>query len=235
MNYFLKINENFIRTFPFEVKYKIDDVPFLKKDITFYLNNINETHKHTIKYTDSDNTIHQTLKDQLYNLGVDYIGPSRYYLTKQKIKEDIIALISISSRFIGGHILFPTNQFEVNKQLKSLNQLRSYRFKERLDYFLLELKKWYANQNEIKEIERVFNGNKEWFLQYGNFNGYIDYYLLNDFVDENYNVYDLTSYDSLICCFQKTLTKQPTIEHTGDFLHDLEAAYIPQDYSLYAL
>lgn len=235
MNYFLEKNSALFNEIPFTIKYEIDNSPSLKKDISAYLNNANKGHKYRIIYDEKDNAINQTIDNITYNLGVDYIGPSRYFLEKDGIKEDVIMLICIATRYIGGHILFPTTRYSVGNQQKSLNEIRSYRFKERLDYFLFELKRWYNGENKVEASKNVFESNKKWFLQFKSFKGYIDYFLLNDFVDTNYDIYDLSSYDGSKNKYKNIILDQPSVKYTGNYQLDLEKSYIPKVYSNYVL
>lgn len=233
MNYFLKKNEKLFEKEHFKIEYEIDSLPYLKEDISVCLNKINCAHKYKVEYDEEKNTISQNIENQNYILGVDYIGPSSYYAKKRGIEEKVIILLCVITREIGGHIVFPTDRHLANEQEKSLNEIRSYRFKERIDYFLFELKQWYLGKNEVKASKNIFNGNKKWFMQFNNFKGYIDFFLLNDFVDENYDVYDLSSYDNSSHSYKSRISEQPYIEYSGNYTKDLERAYIPQNYSIY--
>ena len=64
--------------------------------------------------------------------------------------------------------MLPTERFRVNdKILKSLNEIKSYRFEERMDFFLFELKCWYCGINKVSASKNIFQGNRESFMQFG--------------------------------------------------------------------
>lgn len=57
--------------------------------------------------------------------------------------------------------------------------------------------------------------------------------MLNDFVDEYYDIYDLSSFDRINNRYNKQIDKHLTIIYTNDYQTDLVNAYIPNDYSNY--
>lgn len=232
MNYFLKKNESLLEGEKFLIDYEIDNFYCLKEDMVKCLNCLNKN-SFPLQYNREKNMIYQKINNVNVVLGVDYIGPSNYYLDKKRIDKDIKVLINIESRCIGGHLLFPTKRSHVGKVNKSLNEIRSYRFKERLDYFLFELKSWYIGENQVTASKEVFEGNRKWFEQFDDFKGYINYFLLNDFVNSNYDIYDLSSYDNEYESYKKVITEQPKIEYSGDYQAALENSYIPKNYYVY--
>lgn len=223
MNYFIVKNKDIL-------DYEIDSLSCLKRDISNVLNN---DPKITILYNEEKDIITQNIKNKDYKLSVDFIGPSRHHAKCRKVKEDVILISQILSREIGGHIIFPSERFTVNNVEKSINEIRSYRFKERIDFFLFELKQWFGKNNKVKAAQPVFDGNKDWFSQFIDFKGYINYFKLNDFVNENYEVYDLSSYNIKNCNYCRLIYGQPKIEFTDSYPQALQDAYIPEDYNSY--
>lgn len=229
MNYFLLANEDLFE----QINYNIDTLSQLKEDLVKRLNDINNKPINSIEYDCEKNEISQDVNQKKIILGVDYIGPSRYHAKCRGIKDDIIIAFSYATRELGGHMLFPTSRFAVNEQKKSLNQIRSYRFEERIDYFLFELKCWYAKENKVSASKNVLDGNKDWFNQFEkNFEGFIDYFCMNDFVDDKYNVYNLASYKDRN--FSEIITEQPNIDYRcNNYPKALQDAYIPVNYINY--
>ena len=240
MNYFLESNKDFfVSGGKGGIEYEIDTLPQLRNNLSKKLNIHNPNHQPQIEYNVNDDTLFQTINKETCILGVDYIGPSRYYLEKRNIEKDVIVLMNVMiTREIGGHILLPTMRFKVNEQMKSLNEIRSYRFKERIDYFLFELKQWYLDNNKVSASRNVFNGNRKWLSQFDSFEGYINFFMLNDFVgkvDDAYKVYNLSSYNINSMSYLTFIEEQPKIEGTNNYFLNLENAYIPKNYINYAL
>lgn len=241
MNYLVLANENLFNKETLNIEYEIDKLSKLKKDLSNKLNDINKF-CNPIVYDESEDAIFQNVNGKQIKLSVDYIGPSRYHAECRKIDKEIILAFLYATRELGGHILFPTQQYLINDSIKkSLNEIRSYRFKERIDYFLFELKCWYNNENKVSASKNVFEGNRAWFMQFGDlFENFIDYFCLNDFVDDDYNVYNLTSYNCIKGKYSEKITSHPAVKYdpahdNNDYPKVLQNAYIPSDYSKYII
>ncbi len=65
---------------------------------------------------------------------------------------------------------------------------------DRFDLTLFAIKSWYE-VGPKERLGKVIEKNRLWFEQFGNFEGFINYFKLNDFVNGNYEIYDLTSFD----------------------------------------
>ena len=213
------------------LKFDIDELPKLKEDIVSSFNELNHNYQYKLHYDEEKNMIFQQIENRKFVLGVDYIGPSLYYAKTHGLSNEQILSYSISTREIGGHLVFPKNQFLVNHQRKSINQIRSYRFNERIDYFLFELKQWYEGTNRVSAAAPVLEGNREWFKQFDSFKGYIDCFLLKDFVNSVYEPYDLTSLEN--DSFARVIHEHPDLPYGKSYPERLEKAYIPADYSIY--
>lgn len=68
-------------------------------------------------------------------------------------------------------------------------------FYDRIDFTLFDLKQWYLDLP--CKLQEAYENSKEWLLLFKDFKGFIDYFLLQDFVVENehYAVKNLDSFD----------------------------------------
>ena len=65
---------------------------------------------------------------------------------------------------------------------------------DRIDLTLYALKQYYNNLDS--KLENKMQENALWFQEFIDFPTYITFFKLDDIVDQSYNIYDLTSYDS---------------------------------------
>lgn len=65
-------------------------------------------------------------------------------------------------------------------------------FYDRIDFTLFDLKQWYLKQP--CKLEKAFDNSREWLLMFKDFNELIDYFLLQDFVNEEYEIKNLASF-----------------------------------------
>jgi len=87
-------------------------------------------------------------------------------------------------RTIGGHIVFPAhkkNGFTIN-QARGINRKISDRF----DLTLECVRRFY--KNEESPLTGVLNRYSDFFKIFKNFKGYIDFFILQDFIDNNGNI-----------------------------------------------
>lgn len=84
---------------------------------------------------------------------------------------------------IGGYIIFPANK--VDNKL-TINQIRGIhpKINDRFDLTLECIRLWYLGIESplYNHLERY----KDYFEMFANFKGYVDFFLLNDMVDEKY-------------------------------------------------
>lgn len=82
---------------------------------------------------------------------------------------------------IGGSIIFPMHRW-------SMNQARgcSVKICDRWDLTLEYIRRFYAG--EPSPLDKVFETDREFFGLFVDFKGYVDFFLLQDCVDENYKV-----------------------------------------------
>lgn len=216
--YFIKNKELFEK-----MDNKIDKLPELNRDVVNTINALNKDYDNPLEYDESKNVIFQSVGDRKYTLGVDFIGPSAFIAEMNGIDENSIFEFQYQSRIMGGHLLFPTDIYKVKSKPKSLNQIRSYRFEERIDYFLFELSLFSVGKNKVEASAGVFEGNRKWFEQFGKFPEFVDFFKLNDFVSENYEVYDLSSLDDY--GHMRFIQEQPDVKYKNDYKKALMEAY----------
>ena len=124
-----------------------------------------------------------------YFLGSDAITHSyrnhkrKTWLTQQ-IQDEVKELFDTGST-IGAYTLFPNNR--VDKQ-HTINQARGVNslIDDRFDLTLECLRLFYTGQQS--PLYNTFLRYKDFFDLFENFKGYIDFFLLNDLVDENENI-----------------------------------------------
>ena len=231
MNYLIAKNKTNFQKLCSDLDFEIDTLDELKSDMVSCFNQLNPQLVNAFCYHPEDNTISQNIGSDRLSLGIDYIGPSRYYAEKRGLSDLQILTFSLYTRELGGHLIFPTKRYPAGNNYKSLNEIRSYRFKERIDYFLFELKQWYLGKNRVNAAKAVLEGNRKWFEQFSNFEGYIDCFRMNDFVNTEYEPYDLASCEG--ARYRRVITEHPDLSYGGSYSVKLERAYIPEDYSAY--
>ncbi len=124
-----------------------------------------------------------------YLLGSDAITHSyrnhkrKTWLTQQ-IQDEVQELFDTGST-IGAYTLFPNNR--VDKQ-HTINQARGVNslIDDRFDLTLECIRLYYAGQKS--PLYDTFQRYKNFFDLFYNFKGYIDFFLLNDLVDQNGNI-----------------------------------------------
>ena len=146
-----------------------------------------------------------------FNLGSDAITHSyrnqkrKQWLIKQ-IPNEVNELFEIGST-IGAYTLFPKNKidnkFTIN-QARGVNSLIDDRF----DLTLECIRLFYSEQQS--PLYDTLLRYKDFFNLFGNFKGYINFFLLNDLVDENENI-------KFYLPFNNFKTK-PTFSDIGEYL-----------------
>lgn len=122
----------------------------------------------------------------------DYIGPSKSDAgTTHGVCDKRVGEFLKKTRTIGGHMIWPTKICSDD----SINQARRKGTCERMDITLYLLKKWYENKLNNGDMYDQYEGNRDWFIckQYNSFSSFVDFYQLNPYVNEDYEVYDLTA------------------------------------------
>lgn len=237
MNYSIKVNEELVQKLSFE----IDKCPTLHEDmVKFWNKRIKEDdfNEWEIEELKCDEYISELVDEENINLTCDYIGPSTYIAkNKRGLSMADVLEYYIPSREFGGHMIWPSKEIEVRSNStikKSINTARSYCFKERIDYALFGIKKWYEkSETSVEVFSNVLNGNGSWLKQFRNFQGFIDFFMLNAFVNDKYDVYNLSSYIKEV--YTNLISGFPIVKFTTkeEYPNDLIEAYIPNKYSDY--
>lgn len=147
-------------------------------------------------------------------LGSDYIGFSGPYAlqsekeNKEIIKKEDIGGYYIDSRTFGGHLLFPKNpRNELYKvgvnQGETINQARGSKntFFDRIDLTLKAIQEYY-NNDKTGVLYELFQRFHNWFDNFDDFNYYVDFFFLQDFMETekdnkgNYIVKPLASFET---------------------------------------
>ena len=142
----------------------------------------------------------------------DYIGVSKYWAQRNALYTELeIGKFLNIFRTIGGHMIWPSSYKKINGKDFTINTARGGRYGvfDRIDMTLYAIKCYYLGI-EFKYSDRLFASIKNennWFDEYGKkeegFKLFIDSFLLNDFVDQDYNVLSLV-YDKPIEEIEKT-------------------------------
>ncbi len=130
-------------------------------------------------------------------LGTDYIGASIHWALESGLsKKDCIDILK-TSRTLGGHIFLPRwiREEKTNTLHRgiSLNIAKGGKkgFCDRIDLFLKDLSCWYLKK-ECK-LQEVYEKNKLWLCLFKNFDNFVKFNKLQDFIDNNYveNIQDI--------------------------------------------
>jgi hypothetical protein len=85
---------------------------------------------------------------------------------------------------MGGMIIFPANRVEGKS---TINGARGFHplIKDRIDLTLECIRRYY--KNEISPLTVVLNRYADFFALFGNFKGYVEFFLLQDLVTEDFS------------------------------------------------
>lgn len=98
-------------------------------------------------------------------------------------KYEIDSFFSICST-IGGYIIFPANQIEKQHTINQARGLSSYGIKDRWDLTLECIRRFYSNQTS--PLSDTLHRYSIFFSLFQDFKGYVDFFLLQDLVTEDY-------------------------------------------------
>ena len=124
-----------------------------------------------------------------FSLGSDAITHSyrnhknKAWLTRQ-IREEVQELFDTGST-IGAYTLFPINRIEGKHTINQARGVNSL-IDDRFDLTLECIRLFYLGQQS--PLYDAILRYKEFFFLFENFNGYIDFFLFNDLIDENGNI-----------------------------------------------
>lgn len=117
----------------------------------------------------------------------DYIGPSIPSAKKRNINDLIIGNYLKVARTIGGHVFWPVPDVKTKGQTINTARGGYNGFNDRIDLTLIDLQKYYNGFPDCKLINQYIDS-EDWFSKFIDFKGFIDFFYLQDFVDENYQV-----------------------------------------------
>ena len=110
--------------------------------------------------------------------GESYKKPDTSDIIKDIPKEDIVTFFNLCCT-IGGYIVFPANK----KKGNTINQLRWTILRDRFDLTLECIRLWYIG--EKNELSECLDRYSDFFRLFSDFKGYIEFFLLDDLVDED--------------------------------------------------
>lgn len=134
----------------------------------------------------------------------------------EKMSQDVLTIIEDVGWTIGSEIIFPS---ELRGGTQTINRARGWHRKigDRFDLTLECIARWY--QGEDSPLADVFDRYCDFFEWFGDFQGYVNFFLLQDFVDDKYQVNILTDFDD----FQSSPLPQ-TVEQYTAYLQGLTDA-----------
>ena len=146
-----------------------------------------------------------------YFLGSDSITHSyknhkRKTWLAQQIQDEVQELFNEGST-IGAFTLFPNNRIDKQHTINQARGVNSF-IDDRFDLTLECLRLFYKGQQN--PLYDTFLRYKDFFDLFENFKGYIDFFLLNDLIDENENIKFYLPFDNF-----KT---RPTFENIEEYL-----------------
>jgi hypothetical protein len=148
---------------------------------------------------------------ELY-LGSDAITHSyrnqkrKQWLFKQLSEEKLNGLFRAGST-VGSYIIFPNKKIDGKHTINQARGIHPY-IDDRFDLTLECIRLFYSGQQS--PLYETFIRYKDFFDLFENFKGYINFFLLNDLVDENENIMFYLPFDSF--------TNKPTFADVNDYL-----------------
>lgn len=117
------------------------------------------------------------------------IHPYDYWKSMKHIidlfDKKVINNFHITGATIGGYIVFPAKRIDEKPTINCIRGMHGL-IKDRFDLTLESIRRWYIGETSplYRHIERY----KNFFNLFTNFKGYIDFFLLNDLVDDDYHI-----------------------------------------------
>ena len=187
----------------------IPSVNICEQSIWLKLNNENITLKsdsfvsigwHYKKLQDVINKAKEKLDEESIDKEIKLISPElkerRQYDESFSLWKKFIWLYLQKSNTIGGFIVFPSH-------VNSINQMRGTKaeISDRFDLTLECIRRAYKQNEFIRNSNNPLFGindqDKEFFNMFGSFENYIDFFFLQDWVDDNYKVKNLLNNEPL--------------------------------------
>lgn len=148
--------------------------------------------------------------DEELTLSCDYIGPiKKSYYINNKFDSKNLAKMLLNTRNFAGSIVWPNNK-ESNF---TVNQAKGFLLKDRMDLTLLNLKAYMDSDYKLSscmcsQLGQAFEDNKEWYKHFKSFEGFINYFFLNDFVNREYEIICFDSYDAYLIEIEQIIKKR---------------------------
>jgi hypothetical protein len=144
--------------------------------------------------------------DRDIELSADYIGPLKGGYRKKYGIERLGTLLK-ETRTFAGNMIWPYRKIG---NYATVNQYKGLYLYERLDIVLLELKKYYLNEKCDRKVLNVdFCNYKEWYNDcFGQFDSFIEYFYLQDFVDSFLLGENILSYKEYLGLIETVLKKR---------------------------
>lgn len=124
---------------------------------------------------------------------------SNSYMTNGGMREIVLQaetdaeeLFRIGSK-IGGYILFPAYQVDRKVTINAARGMSS-KIADRMDLTLEAIRRHYSD--DLTPLTETLNRYADFFELFQTFDGYVDFWLLNDLVDENYEVKYFLPFDN---------------------------------------
>jgi hypothetical protein len=117
-------------------------------------------------------------------IGLTYLGVKRMsHITDQIPADDLDSFFAICTT-IGGYVIFPSNKIE-NKMTINGSRGLNHRIRDRIDLTLECIRRHYSNEGN--PLNDTLNRYAEFFGLFRDFKGYIDFFLFQDLVAEDYS------------------------------------------------
>ena len=142
------------------------------------------------------------------NIVATFEAWKRNKLIVEQTSQDVLTAIDNVDWRIGSEIIFPS---ELRGGTQTINRARGWHRKisDRFDLTLECIARWY--RGEDSPLADVFDRYDDFFEWFGDFWGYVDFFLLQDFVDDKYQVNILTDFDD----FQTSPLPQTVEQYTA--------------------
>lgn len=147
------------------------------------------------------------------NMAATFRSWKRNKLLVEQMSREVLALIDDIGWTIGSEIIFPS---ELRGGTQTINRARGWHRKiaDRFDLTLECIARWY--QSKDSPLASVFDRYRDFFEWFRDFKGYIDFFLLQDFVNDEYQVKILTDFNDF-----QTSPLPKSIEQYTAYLQDL--------------
>lgn len=139
-------------------------------------------------------------KESKRNYLVDYVRNNEIYLSSDMIfgyKQLLLVCDEDYERFLSVYenIFSNINLYFIWPKHKSptINTLRYAKYRDRIDCLLYDLKLYFEGENTPMEQAYSKEETRIWLSQFASFKDFINEMKLNKFVDEQYNIYDISA------------------------------------------